>query len=97
LAGRILITATAELLSRLANRYSSLRVWVLFLGAHVSRNGKEMPWFVAHLARGLRLVGPRGRDHLRDLLQRLFYLDRVLGQNLDEVWERGTPGGGFGL
>jgi hypothetical protein len=63
---------------------------VLFLGPYILKNGKEGPWFVALSARGLMLFRSGSRDELRDSVQRIFYLDRVRGQSVDEIWEEGS-------
>jgi hypothetical protein len=67
--------------------YSSLLLWVIFVGVHVSRTKKERPWFVFYLARGVKLLEIQTLDQLRDVLSRFFYLDRLFGKSLTKIWE----------
>lgn len=67
--------------------HSILLLWVIFAGACVSQSKKERPWFIFHLARGIRLLKLQTLDQLRAMLLPFFYLDRMFKERLTKMWE----------
>lgn len=64
-----------------------LRLWVLFIGAHISKGLKERPWFVLQLARVSRLLGLNSVQQIKSELIRFVYLDWLHGQSLADMWD----------
>jgi hypothetical protein len=63
-----------------------LLTWVLFIGAHISRTRAERPWFIQHLARATQLLGLESVGQLRDLLFNFFYMEKIYGPSLPQIW-----------
>lgn len=66
--------------------YSDILAWVLFLGAHCSRDQDERPFFIMELAKVTVFIGWRDLEEMRQTLMSFFYVDRVYGASLAEIW-----------
>lgn len=66
--------------------YSDLLAWVLFLGAHCSKDQVERPFFIMELAKVVVFNGWRDLEETRQRLMGFFYVDRMYGASLAEVW-----------
>jgi hypothetical protein len=62
-------------------------VWVISVGALQSSGQPERPWFILQLARGLMLLDIRTLGDLKWLLMRFAYLDRLYGEEMNQVWQ----------
>lgn len=62
-------------------------LWVLFVGAHMSFGQRERPWFVVALARVVTTLELRDWMHVRGLLIRFYYSDRVFQESFRKIWE----------
>ncbi|KAJ9221667.1 transcriptional regulator family: Fungal Specific TF [Paecilomyces variotii] len=67
--------------------YSDLLAWVLFLGAHCSKDQIERPFFIVELAKVVISSGWRDVEEMRQRLMGFFYVDRMYGASLVEVWD----------
>ena len=68
-----------------APNYEAL-MWLVFIGAHISRGQKERPWFIVHLNQGARILGLQELGQLKEILVRFFYLENIYGKRLCEAW-----------
>ena len=66
----------------------SLLLWVMFIGAFVSRSQRESPWFIMHLARGIHHLKIKSEQELEDALIRYFYTERLFGVHFAEIWDQ---------
>ena len=60
----------------------------MFIGAFVSRSQPESPWFIMHLARGIRQLKIKSVEELEDALLRYFYTQRLFGVHVAEIWDQ---------
>jgi hypothetical protein len=67
--------------------YSEVLMWVLYLGAYISKGQRERPWFIVHLSRGARLLKIKDWNEMRTILMQYFYIDRIYLRRYLEVWE----------
>ncbi|GAD92093.1 hypothetical protein NFIA_080900 [Paecilomyces variotii No. 5] len=67
--------------------YSDLLAWVLFLGAHCSKDQVERPFFIMELAKVVIFNGWRDLEEARQRLMGYFYVDRMYAASLAEVWD----------
>ena len=69
---------------------STLLLWIVFLGAHVSQSLKEHPWFILHLANGVNLLKLQAADEMREVLVRFFYVETCFAQSMQTIWEEAS-------
>jgi len=62
-------------------------LWTCLFGAAISRGLPEYPWFVANMSIGVKLTGATAWVDMRKVLLRLFYLERVDGEILRNIWQ----------
>jgi len=62
-------------------------IWILYIGAFSSKGEKERAWFVEELAGVFHSTGLWTVEELEGILHQFFYLDRVHGQSLAEIWD----------
>ena len=63
-----------------------LCLWVVFIGAHISKGQRERPWFITQVARGIRLLALQDLHQMRETLLGFFYIDRFHDKSLREIW-----------
>lgn len=73
-------------------RCQDIFVWVMFIGAHSSRDHPERSFFVAEFVKGVRYLGLESCENVRELLFGFFYTDYAFWESLREVWKEGFGG-----
>ena len=68
----------------------SLLMWQLLMGAHGATNKPERPWYVLQLARCFDKLGFVSLDEPRKVLLGYFYLERIHGGSLEEMWNESS-------
>jgi hypothetical protein len=81
-----LYTAGMEILTLWVAAQDAL-IWILCLGAHISKGLEQRHWFVSWLAQTMSLREIYGWDNLKILLLKFFYLDSAYLRSLTEVWD----------
>ncbi len=74
-------------LKSLWHPHTGLLIWAAFMGACISVGQREHSWFIAYLVRAARVMGLRQSTDIKPLLVRFFYIDRVYGKKLEDIWE----------
>jgi hypothetical protein len=64
-----------------------LFVWILFIGAILSKGLKERTWFVLKMAKICQQLHLNTRDQLRIILQRYIYLNWLFEDKFAESWK----------
>lgn len=65
-------------------------MWIFLLGASVSSDRAERPWFLANMAEGMRLSGWTQWEWMRTILLRLLYLDNIYREVFERNWEEAS-------
>lgn len=68
------------------NSNSDLLLWVLFIGAFISRWQDEWGWFVGHIRNAVRASCTQTLEELEELLLGFFYIRENFGYALHSVW-----------
>jgi hypothetical protein len=72
---------------------SDLLLWTFFFGAHISRQTRERPWFIACLVRSTRQLEIRSADEMQGMLLRFFYIGGFSRESLLEIWHEVSSAG----
>ncbi len=70
--------------------YYELLTWVLMLGAFISAGQRERPWFVMNVAKVSKVLKLQEWSEVRGLLLRFYYLDRIYGKGMRDIWEEAS-------
>ena len=65
--------------------FSSILVWAFMFGAWISKEKRMREWFLFKLAEGSHDILRWQWDEIRDILQKLFYVDRLHRSDLEGI------------
>ena len=69
------------------NSFPSILIWALMFGVWISREKSMRDWFLFKLAQGSHGQLRWQWNEIRDMLQKLFYVDRLHGADFESIWE----------
>lgn len=74
-------------LSSCWSAFSTILVWTLFLGAHMSFGQPERSWFVVLLSKATRHCGFHSWESARQSLLSYYYSDRIFEMSFVAIWQ----------